>query len=55
MMIGEFTGLDLEMAIHGHYNEVLHVTHNMFKHIFNGLEQRYVDGGSLNWPSSFDW
>lgn len=37
---GEFTGLDLEMAIHEHYNEVLLVTHKMFKHIFQGLESR---------------
>ena len=37
----EFTGLDLEMAITEHYDETLHVAHNMFKHIFNGLEERY--------------
>jgi aspartyl/asparaginyl-tRNA synthetase len=37
---GEFTGLDLEMAINEHYNEVLLVAHNMFKHIFQGLESR---------------
>lgn len=37
---GEFTGLDLEMAINEHYNEVLRVAHNMFKHIFQGLESR---------------
>jgi aspartyl/asparaginyl-tRNA synthetase len=39
--VGEFTGLDLEMAIGEHYNEVLQVTHNVFKHIFNGLETRW--------------
>jgi len=38
----EFTGLDLEMAIHDHYLEALEVVHNMFKHIFNGLETRYA-------------
>lgn len=37
----EFTGLDLEMAINDHYNEVLTVIHNMFKHIFSGLESRW--------------
>ena len=36
----EFTGLDLEMAIDDHYMETLQVIHTMFKHIFNGLEQR---------------
>lgn len=34
----EFTGLDIEMAIQDHYMEALQVIHNMFKHIFNGLE-----------------
>jgi aspartyl-tRNA synthetase len=38
----EFTGLDLEMAIHDHYMETLEVIHNMFKHIFNGLETRFA-------------
>jgi len=37
----EFTGLDLEMAIDDHYNEALEVVHNMFKHIFTGLENRF--------------
>lgn len=37
----EFTGLDLEMAIHDHYEETLEVIHEMFKHIFNGLETRF--------------
>jgi aspartyl-tRNA synthetase len=37
----EFTGLDLEMAIHDHYEETLEVIHAMFKHIFNGLETRF--------------
>lgn len=36
----EFTGLDLEMAIHEHYDEVLAVSHRMFKHMFEGLETR---------------
>ena len=36
----EFTGLDLEMAITDHYMETLEVIHNMFKHIFTGLETR---------------
>ena len=38
----EFTGLDLEMAITDHYMETLEVIHNMFKHIFNGLETRWA-------------
>jgi aspartyl-tRNA synthetase len=38
----EFTGLDLEMAIHDHYMEALEVIHAMFKHIFNGLETRWA-------------
>lgn len=38
----EFTGLDLEMGIEEHYNEVLLVTHRMFKHIFEGLEKRWA-------------
>ena len=38
----EFTGLDLEMAIGEHYDEVLSVSHRMFKHIFEGLEERYA-------------
>lgn len=37
----EFTGLDLEMAVHSHYNEALFVIHRMFRHIFNGLEVRF--------------
>lgn len=37
----EFTGLDLEMAIHDHYMETLEVVHIMFKHIFHGLETRW--------------
>lgn len=36
----EFTGLDLEMAINDHYMETLEVIHNMFRHIFTGLESR---------------
>lgn len=36
----EFTGLDLEMAIDDHYMETLEVIHNMFRHIFTGLESR---------------
>eukprot|EP00599_Poterioochromonas_sp_BG-1_P006568 CAMPEP_0173151482 /NCGR_PEP_ID=MMETSP1105-20130129/11606_1 /TAXON_ID=2985 /ORGANISM="Ochromonas sp., Strain BG-1" /LENGTH=526 /DNA_ID=CAMNT_0014066865 /DNA_START=234 /DNA_END=1814 /DNA_ORIENTATION=+ len=38
----EFTGLDLEMAINSHYEETLQVIHRMFRHIFNGLEQRFA-------------
>ncbi len=38
----EFTGLDIEMSIQEHYNEVLAVSHRMFKHIFEGLETRFA-------------
>lgn len=38
----EFTGLDLEMAIDDHYMETLEIVHNMFKHIFMGLEERHA-------------
>lgn len=38
----EFTGLDLEMAINEHYIEALEVIHRMFKHIFEGLENRWA-------------
>jgi len=38
----EFTGLDLEMAINDHYTEALDVIHDMFKHIFTGLETRWA-------------
>jgi aspartyl-tRNA synthetase len=37
----EFTGLDVEMAIHEHYDEVLDVCHATFKHMFQGLEARW--------------
>jgi len=36
----EFTGLDLEMAIHEHYDEVLQVFSELFIYIFDGLNQR---------------
>ena len=38
----EFTGLDLEMAIKDHYMETLEVVHEVFKHIFTGLETRHA-------------
>ena len=38
----EFVGLDLEMAISESYIEALMVCHKMFKHIFDGLEDRYA-------------
>eukprot|EP00586_Coscinodiscus_wailesii_P014517 CAMPEP_0172520912 /NCGR_PEP_ID=MMETSP1066-20121228/292269_1 /TAXON_ID=671091 /ORGANISM="Coscinodiscus wailesii, Strain CCMP2513" /LENGTH=611 /DNA_ID=CAMNT_0013303731 /DNA_START=221 /DNA_END=2056 /DNA_ORIENTATION=- len=38
----EFTGLDLEMSIEEHYEEVLEVIHEVFKYIFTGLEERYA-------------
>lgn len=36
----EFTGLDLEMAINEHYDEVLDVLGDMFVHIFDGLKDK---------------
>eukprot|EP00934_Nitzschia_sp_Nitz4_P000884 Nitzschia sp. Nitz4//scaffold271_size25734//660//2601//NITZ4_008302-RA/size25734-snap-gene-0.21-mRNA-1//1//CDS//3329545203//884//frame0 len=36
----EFTGLDLEMVIQEHYNEVLDVMSDLFIHIFDGLNER---------------
>jgi aspartyl-tRNA synthetase len=36
----EFTGLDLEMTIHEHYDEVLHVMSEMFVYIFDGIKER---------------
>lgn len=38
----EFTGLDLEMTIKDHYMETLEVIHEVFKHIFNGIETRHA-------------
>ena len=38
----EFVGLDFEMAIKEHYFEVLEVIHNLFVHIFKGLEKNYA-------------
>lgn len=37
----EYTGLDIEMEIFSHYNEVLSVLHYLFRYIFSGLEERY--------------
>mmetsp|Transcript_20560 Transcript_20560/g.28926 ORF Transcript_20560/g.28926 Transcript_20560/m.28926 type:complete len:222 (-) Transcript_20560:285-950(-) len=36
----EFTGLDLEMAIHEHYDEVLQVFSDLFITIFDGLNSK---------------
>ncbi|BDA46327.1 Aspartate-tRNA ligase, cytoplasmic [Coccomyxa sp. Obi] len=36
----EFTGLDLEMTINEHYNEVLDVLDRLFVYMFNGLKSR---------------
>ena len=35
----EFTGLDFEMAIDQHYNEVLDMLDHLFVYIFNGLKK----------------
>mmetsp|Transcript_22681 Transcript_22681/g.27813 ORF Transcript_22681/g.27813 Transcript_22681/m.27813 type:complete len:608 (-) Transcript_22681:212-2035(-) len=36
----EFTGMDLEMAIHEHYDEVLEVFSDLFIAIFDGINER---------------
>jgi aspartyl-tRNA synthetase len=36
----EFTGLDMEMAIHESYHEVLDVLDDLFVHMFRGLNER---------------
>ena len=36
----EFTGLDFEMTIDQHYNEVLDVMDHLFVYMFNGLKSR---------------
>lgn len=36
----EFTGMDLEMAISEHYDEVLDVLGDLFVHIFDGLKEK---------------
>jgi len=38
----EFVGLDMEMAFHLHYNEVIAVLHDVFTTIFDGLETRHA-------------
>jgi aspartyl-tRNA synthetase len=38
----EFVGLDIEMAINLHYNEVIGVLHAMLTSIFDGLETRHA-------------
>ncbi|CAM9909829.1 unnamed protein product [Scytosiphon promiscuus] len=50
----EFNGLDLEMSITDHYNEVISVLHTTFKSIFSGLESRFkdqLDAVRLQYPS----
>ena len=37
----EFTGLDLEMAIHESYEEVVDTLDSLLLHIFSGLQQKY--------------
>jgi len=39
----EFTGFDLEMVIHEHYDEVLEVFSDLFIHIFDGINERCKD------------
>jgi aspartyl-tRNA synthetase len=38
----EFVGLDLEMAFHEHYHEVLDVLDALFTFLFDGLKNRYA-------------
>ncbi len=37
----EFTGLDFEMAIHEHYDEVLEMIDKLFVYIFEGLRGKF--------------
>ncbi|KAL3423405.1 aspartyl-tRNA synthetase [Phlyctema vagabunda] len=37
----EYTGLDLEMALEEHYHEALNVIDGMFKHLWQGIYDRY--------------
>ena len=37
----EFTGLDFEMAINEHYDEVLDVIDKLFVYIFEGLRSKF--------------
>jgi nondiscriminating aspartyl-tRNA synthetase len=39
----EFTGFDMEMVIHEHYNEVLDVLSDLFIYIFDGVNERCKD------------
>jgi aspartyl-tRNA synthetase len=39
----EFTGLDMEMAIHEHYYEVLDVFSNLFIHVFDGINAKFKE------------
>lgn len=50
----EFTGLDLEMEITEHYNEILDVLDGLFTSIFAGLEKRFSKQLSVvrsKWPT----
>lgn len=38
----EFTGLDLEMAIHDHYMEALEIIHELFIYILQNIETRWA-------------
>lgn len=37
----EFTGLDLEMEIYEHYDEILEMLDGLFSHIFEGLQSKF--------------
>ena len=43
----EFTGLDFEMVINEHYNEVMDVIDKLFVYIFNGLNAKYGELSAL--------
>lgn len=38
----EYTGLDLEMALEEHYHEALNIIDGMFKHLWQGIYDRYA-------------
>ena len=41
-IIGEFTGLDLEMEIKENYYELMDLMGDLFVYIFNGIEKRFT-------------
>ncbi|TFY74104.1 hypothetical protein EWM64_g9907, partial [Hericium alpestre] len=55
----EFMGLDLEMTIEEHYHEVMELLDNLFKHMFQNLNEKYkkeIDTVGRQYPAEeFKW